>query len=106
MTVRLEQVQAVARFYEDSGTADARGPYIGVANILWISQTRVFIMGMHGTIKRKDLRDLLLDLRRRGVTHVDAERNGKHVTYNLGEINGLRDSEEQPPHGASDVSEL
>lgn len=86
MTVRLENVQAIARFYDDSGTADARGPYIGVANILWISKTRVFIMGMHGKVSRQDLKELLEELRKHGVTTVDAERRGKHVTYSLEDL--------------------
>jgi len=86
MTARLEHVQAIARFYEDSGTADARGPYIGVANVIWLTPKRVLIMGMHGKISRKDLRELLKELRSRGVTTVDAERRGKYVTYPLEEL--------------------
>jgi hypothetical protein len=86
MTVRLENVQAVVRVYDDDGTADARGPYIGIANILWVNFNRVFIMGMHGTWSRKNLKALFEELRKRGVTHVDAERRGKHVTYSLEDL--------------------
>ena len=83
MRAVFKSTQGVVRFYEKGKDYEHRDPYVGVANVLFIDDVTVAIVGMCGTISKDGLKSLLQELRQLGVSTVLAERNGRKVTYHL-----------------------
>lgn len=86
MICRVEPLQFIVRFYKDKETADRRGPYEGVANVILLDKRTASVIGLHGHIDREALRCLTEELSRYGVTTIVAERRGKPVTYSLEDL--------------------
>lgn len=81
----FKPTQGIVRFYESGSSYDARDPYVGIANVLFLDDSHVAIVGMHGKITRAGLASLYKELWNMGVRTILAERNGKHITYHLEE---------------------
>lgn len=73
---------SVARFYT-AGSYDEKSPFDAVCTIHHLSDSEVYICGLHGVINREAWRELMDTLRNLGVSVVRFERHGKEKTVTL-----------------------
>lgn len=56
--IKQEITTSILRFYSED-TDNLFEPFVGVCTLLWETSTVVWIKGLHGTISRKHLRELI-----------------------------------------------
>lgn len=75
--IRHDHVTSALRFY----ASDEPGPfepYVAICTLLWESSTVVWIVGMHGSLSRRHVRELARLLHDLGVTRAKAHRHPAH----------------------------
>jgi len=54
-----------------------------VLTIIWLGLDRVYLLGFHGTMTRREHRDFYQQLRDKGVKHVHRVRHGQFETHDI-----------------------
>lgn len=72
--IRHEPTTSILRFYA-SAEPGPWEPYVAVCTVIWQNAERVWLCGMHGTISRKHLRELVDHLWAKGVRTIYAHRD-------------------------------
>lgn len=83
MSVNLQPSVTIARWYDEGQSFELKSPYRAICSIMHLTDTEVFIFGMHGTLSKTDMAELFIELRSRGIETVTAERKGQLTRRNI-----------------------
>lgn len=75
--IRHDHVASALRFYA-SDTPGPFEPYVATCTLLWETNAVVWIVGMHGAMSRKHVREMVQFLHAQGVTTAKAHRHPSH----------------------------
>lgn len=76
--IRHELTSSILRFYPLE-CLDPFEPYVGICTLLWESPSTVWIKGMHGTISRAHLRELMVFCTDLQIETLKAHRANGHL---------------------------
>ena len=77
MNVSISNLVSQIRIYEDGKSYENRDPYIGILSVLFLSDTKVYICGAHGTMNKNTYAQIVKTLKDLGVNEMVYERKGK-----------------------------
>lgn len=82
IVIHIKSEISTARFFS-TGSYDDKTPYDAICTIHHISDDEAYICGLHGTISRETIRELMNKLRDLGISIVRFERHGKDKVITL-----------------------
>lgn len=84
-SVHIQSTAGIIRWY-DTGSYEERSTYKAVASYVVTAPDTIFMYGMHGDLSKEDMAAMFLELYKKGIRTILAERKGTIVSRDIEQL--------------------